>query len=572
MAIEAFQLADSVYLRLLQEQISSNSFSLDESGMMFHTAQSILLMNAAAFLSVEDNLVADVLARWKCIYSEFRAILIRFGIGCSYRQIFQAVEQMRLTEQQSEEGIMKLAEEHKKEVSRVLGEVGRQVLLCLLRQSYRQIQSVLEPDQLVLEYRLDEREGESSDPQAHDGFLVLLEPVGDPKVCRVDFQTVFPLAKKWAEILSVVTHLQASKEAMMNVPSELSKLLLPPDVCRIVSRPEVKRVFVCPDGILGLLPLELLPFEDGQLLTEKCSVVYLSSARELLRELVVTAVSKVQETSEFSFKFSEKSAAKECVIVANPNFNLEKAASEGESGFWGSIVSSFASFFSPPSTEATTVPMLPGSQKEADEICAVLSCADSPLVPRVSLNDEATLMSALQIQSPFILHFSTHGFAFPGSRGVRSSFWDDTETGLLLAGANTYRNGKLERIHPLAGTGMLTSLAACGMKLGGTRLVYLSTCVSSRGSYSYGDAINSLAGAFRAAGAQTVIASLFPLADNSAASFARHFYGEVCKPDVPPSHALTYAKMQMKPETPYYYDHLEGFICIGEDKPLFPSA
>lgn len=370
-------------------------------------------------------------------------------------------------------------------------------------------------------------------------------------------------------MLSVVTHLQASKEAMIHVPCDLSKLLLPPDVCSLISRREVKRVFICPDGILGLLPLEQLPFEDGQLLAEKCSVVYLSSARELLRELVVTAVSKVQETSEPSFKFSE-SAAKECMIIANPNFNLEKAASEDESGFWGSVVSNFASFFSPPSTEATAFPMLPGSQKEADEICAVLSCADTPLVPCVLLNDEATLISTLQIQSPFILHFSTHGFSFPGSRGVRSSFWDDTETGLVLAGANTYRNGKLNKIHPLAGTGMLTSLATCGMKLDGTRLVYLSTCVSSQGFYSYGDAVNSLASAFRSAGAQTVIATLFPLADYSAASFARHFYTEVCKPDIPPSHALTYAKMKMKAETPY--DHLEGFLCIGEDKPLFPTV
>lgn len=185
-------LADSVYLRLLQEQISSNSFSLDESGMMFHTAQSILLMNVAAFLSVEDNLVADVLARWKCIYSEFRTILIRLGIGCSYLRIFQAVEQMRLTKQLSEESILKLAEEHKKEVSRILGGVDQQVLLCLLRQSYQQIQSVLEPDQLVLEYRLDEREGESSDPQAHDGFLVVLEPVGDPKSVELTFKPCSP--------------------------------------------------------------------------------------------------------------------------------------------------------------------------------------------------------------------------------------------------------------------------------------------------------------------------------------------------------------------------------------------
>ena len=283
MAVEAFQLAESAYLRLLQEQINSSSFSLDEAGMMFHTAQSLLLMNVAAFLGREDNLVADALVRWKCIYSEFQTLLVRFGIGCRYLQTFQAVERMSLSEQQpGNDVIVALAEEHKEEVNRVVGEVGQQVLLCLLRQNYEQIQSILEPDQLVLEYRFDEREGETRDPQAHDGFLVLLQPEEDPLVRPVDFQNVFPVAKKWADMLSKVTGEQASEEAAMDVACDLSKLLLPPDVCKVISRPEVKRLFICPDGVLSVLPLELLPLEDGQLLTEKCSAVHLSSARELL--------------------------------------------------------------------------------------------------------------------------------------------------------------------------------------------------------------------------------------------------------------------------------------------------
>ncbi len=570
MAVDAFQLAESAYLRFFQEQITSSGFSLDEAGMMFHTAQSFLLMNVAAFLGTEDNLVADALVRWKCIYSEFRTILVRFGIGRRYLETFQAVERMSLAEQVSgNDDIMKLAEEHNEAVKRVVGDVGQHVLLCLLRQNYQQIQSILAPDQLILEYRLDEREGESSDPQAQDGFLVVLQREGDPLVRRVDFQSVFPVANEWADKLSKVIGEQASEEAAMDVARELSKLLLPPDVCKVISSPDVKRVFICPDGVLGVLPLELLPLEDGQLLTEKCSAVYLSSARELLRELVIQAVSKVLGLGSKSL---QESAPKECVIFANPNFNLERQ-SEGDSGFWENLASGFASFFSPPSPEAAMAPMLPGSQKEADEICVILSGADTPLVASTVFLEEATLKSALEVQSPFVLHFSTHGFSSPRSRGVRSSFWDDTETGLLLAGANTYRAGKLMRIHSRAGTGTLTSLAACGMKLHGTRLVYLSTCVSSHGFYSYGETINSMAHAFRSAGAQTVIATLWPLVDSSAVSFAQHFYQEVCRPGVPPSHALAYAKRKMRTETSYDHWYFWGaFICIGQDKPLFPTT
>jgi len=569
--MEAFQLAESAYLRFFQEQITCSSFSLDEAGMMFHTAQSFLLMNVAAFLGTEDNLVADVLVRWKCIYSESRAILIRFGIGRRYLNTFQAVEQMSLTEHASgSDVIMKLADEHKEEVKRVVEAVGQHVLLCLLQQSYQQIQSILAPDQLILEYRLDEREGESSDPQAQDGFLVVLQRDGDPLVKHVNFQLVFPIVKKWNDKLSNIINEQASEEAAKDVAHELSKLLLPPDICKVISSPDIKRVFVCPDGVLGGLPLELLPLEEGQLLAEECSVVYLSSARELLRDQVILAVSRVLGLDSKSL---EGSTPKECIIFANPNFNLERQFPEGNSGFWKSLVSGFASFFAPPSPEAAMAPMLPGSQEEADKIWAVLSSADTPLVVRTVFLDEATLKSVLGVQSPFILHFSTHGFSSPKSRGVRSSFWDDTETGLLLAGANTYRAGKLKSIHSLAGTGTLTSLAACGMKLEGTHLVYLSTCISSRGFYSYGEAINSMAHAFLSAGAQTVIATLWPLVDSSAVSFAQHFYQEVCKPGVPPSHALAYAKRKLRTETSYNHWFFWGtFICIGQDKPLFPAS
>lgn len=577
MAVKAFLLAESAYLRLLQEQLTSSNFSLDEAGMMFHTAQSHLLMNVAAFLGTEDSLVADALVRWKCIYSEFRTILVRFGIGGRYLRTFQTMERMSLAEQQSgSDAIIELAEEHKKAVSQVVEEVGSQVLLCLQRQSYKQIQSILEPDQLVLEYRLDEREGESEDPQAHDGFLVMLYPEGGPLVRHVDFQTVFPIARKWADVLSKVAGQEASEQAAKDVACELSKHLLPPDVCTAISRPEVKQVFVCPDGALSILPLELLQLKDGQLLAEKCGVVYLSSARELLRELVIKAVSEAQEILGLGSKSvdskDKESTPMECVIFANPNFDLEKP-SDGDSGYWQSIVSGLASFFSPPTPEATRAPMLPGSQREADDVRAILSHADTPLQDCVCfLNDDATLKSVLEVESPFILHFSTHGFSNPKSRGVRTSFWDDTETGILLAGANTYRAGKLKSIHPLTGTGSLTSLAACGMKLDETHLVYLSSCVSSYGFYSYGETINSLSHAFRSAGAQTVIATLWPLADDSAATFARHFYQEVCKPDTPPSIALARAKRTMQAETSYgHWVFWGAFVCIGLDKPLFPT-
>ena len=88
--------------------------------------------------------------------------------------------------------------------------------------------------------------------------------------------------------------------------------------------------------------------------------------------------------------------------------------------------------------------------------------------------DDANMMSVLRLEAPFILHFSTHGFSRPDPQGVCSSFWNDTKSGILLAGSNTYYAGKLAEIVPEAGTGELTSLAACGMNLNGP-MVFTAT-------------------------------------------------------------------------------------------------
>ena len=81
MAIEAFRVAESVYLRLFQQQIANEVFSLDEAGLAFQTHQAMVLQNISSFRGSDDKLVADILMKWKCLYSEFRAILIRLGIG-----------------------------------------------------------------------------------------------------------------------------------------------------------------------------------------------------------------------------------------------------------------------------------------------------------------------------------------------------------------------------------------------------------------------------------------------------------------------------------------------------------
>ena len=68
----------------------------------------------------------------------------------------------------------------------------------------------------------------------------------------------------------------------------------------------------------------------------------------------------------------------------------------------------------------------------------------------------------------------------------------------------------------VAGDGLLTGLEASLLNLQGTELVILRACDSGTGEVKIGEGVMSLRRAFRIAGAQTVLASLWKVSDKAA--------------------------------------------------------
>ena len=137
---------------------------------------------------------------------------------------------------------------------------------------------------------------------------------------------------------------------------------------------------------------------------------------------------------------------------------------------------------------------------------------------------------------PRVLHLATHGFYLPAEVAVERPM---LLSGLSLAGANRGLAGETD---PDGEDGVLYALEAMGLNLHGTELVALSACDTAKGVVDYSEGIYGLARAFRIAGADNVLMTLWPINDARARLFMEDFYNIWLNHHDDPADALTVVK------------------------------
>ena len=582
-ALEVLNLSESLYFRVITELFESQLLSLDAEPF-FHP-QAMMHANSIFLEGIDNISLANIYLRWKCLFSELYAILVRLGVGKCLTNTFQKIEQFKVDGQRNvsqNDVLAEIADSHQKEVKRVLCEWGPKVVKAFSTQSYEAIQKQLSPDQVVLEYCM----AAFYDTKCHPvpippkclgvrGVLIVIQSEGIPVVKVLDFNEIQDLAVKTHDSAMKAVAARQSGKCWHHLQTEADKIassllqkMLPSDIQSILDSCNVKRVLFCPDQILAKVPIEMFPFRGGVRFGDKYAIAYLSSAKELLRDSIVESLHPSHAKLS---RQSSQCPCHDCCFFANPNFDLRQPKSADSFNPWSQVSSVLASFFSKtPEGSSTKASPLPDAETEVKEIENLLTKTHgASFQSRVVVGDDATLHQVLHVQSPHILHLATHGFSSPDFHYQYRNFWSDTRSGILLVGSNTYRCGHFDVIVNEAGTGELTALAACGMALESTSLVYLSTCRSTYGFVGRGEALSSLAQSFRSAGAQTVIATMWPVADEVARKLALYFYIFASKTGVPPSIALQEAKNKIQKDG---YDHWydwAAFMCIGTDMPLF---
>ena len=333
----------------------------------------------------------------------------------------------------------------------------------------------------------------------------------------------------------------------------LSQVLFPQPLLDILSSGDVDHLYISPDSAISQIPFDSLPVQLGSdvfLLFEQFSVSVLSSLRKLL-----------------TYSDAEAACDSKCVLIGNPNYSLCKHDSKSFS--IEAIINSVCDYFNI-SPAMPAVEQLVHSQDEVDSVSCCLQ--SHSLSTCLLVRDEATLSRVLSLHTPQLIHISSHAQHIMDhpQAAFRGNYFSDLNTAaIILSGYNTFCRKNFQQLPTECGPALLPPLAIMSMKLQGTKLVFLSTCNSAAGTAVVQEAVNSLAEAFLTAGVQTVIATLWPIADQQGAIISKLFYNKLVTPGVRPSEALAYAKKTLKQQDESsYWSNYAAFICYGLDKPF----
>ena len=165
-------------------------------------------------------------------------------------------------------------------------------------------------------------------------------------------------------------------------------------------------------------------------------------------------------------------------------------------------------------------------------------------------------------KSPVILHLATHGFFFPDlKKSITSQSFLNLEehnhfelaenpllrSGLVLAGANYVWKGGT----PIEGVddGILTAYEVSELNLRGSKLVVLSACETGLGQIQGSEGVYGLQRAFKMAGVEYLLMSLWRVPDLETANYMELFYQELLRTESVPA-AYAFAQRQMKQRFP----------------------
>lgn len=302
-----------------------------------------------------------------------------------------------------------------------------------------------------------------------------------------------------------------------------------------------RRVFVVPDGSLQFVNFSALPRRAaGYLVEGGQSIHYLSAERDLVAR-------------------APESAGSGMLAIGNPFYDARPARAKPVTPVLRGNTTGCSDF------DEVRFSALPASLQELNSILGIWNASGERTTV---LSGAQATESAFKENAPGhrLIHLATHGF-FLEDRCKGNSVLRESpllRAGLALAGANLRRQAQAGEED-----GILTAEEIATLDLSGADWVVLSGCETGLGEVKSGEGVLGLRRAVQAAGARTLITSLWPVEDEAARNWMAALYEERFARGFDTADAVRQASLrQLKARRsngrtthPFYW---AGFIAVGD--------
>lgn len=282
---------------------------------------------------------------------------------------------------------------------------------------------------------------------------------------------------------------------------------------------EGDNVYFSPGGLLHQVNVELLQDADGRLANDKYNLHRVSSTRELCFE-------------------KPKIAHSEAVLYGGLMYDMDSTAMVAQSRAVRPEEEHYAMRGLQLDSLRGKLNYLSASKTEVEKISKQMSQHGIKTTLYVEQVGNEESFKALSGKKTPIIHIATHGFFFKNEEAKVKPFFRmmsmDQErprpdnslrrSGLAFAGAQKAWDG--EEIPKGIDDGVMLAQEIASMDLAGTDLVALSACETGLGEIN-SEGVFGLQRAFKKAGVQTLVMSLWKVHDEATALFMQTFYGNL---------------------------------------------
>lgn len=254
-----------------------------------------------------------------------------------------------------------------------------------------------------------------------------------------------------------------------------------------------EHIYFAPAGELHKMPIEYMQVSNGKRMDELYQMHRVTSTRQLISKKSAGSKKNIALFGGLNYNSSLDDMELQAMLATEQSRSKDKSSGVA---LWS---------------------YLPGTMKEVIAIAPMMESASY----QVSLftQDEGVeeQLKALSESHTSIIHIATHGYYQPSA----AQSLDDS--GLIFAGANNFWSNQQERPKSNVDDGVLTASEISNLNLIGTDLVVLSACQTALGEIS-GEGVFGLQRAFKKAGVQSLLMSLWEVDDEATQVLMTAFY------------------------------------------------